>query len=75
MSNKPDRVVAESTELERLSQAAMEGIVAEAQKRLAREVRSFDYARWTFYAAVAAVAVGIAGVIVGIASIVVTLKH
>lgn len=45
-------------------QAAFRWLGEVAAARRAREARSYSYVRWTFYAAVAAVIVGVIGIIV-----------
>ncbi len=45
-------------------QAAFRWLSGEAAARRNREVRTYKYGRWTFFAAVAAVVVGVLGVVV-----------
>jgi hypothetical protein len=45
-------------------QAAFRWLGEVAATRRARELRSYNYVRWTFYAAVAAVIVGVVGIVV-----------
>ncbi len=45
-------------------QAAFRWLGEVAREQRAREVRTYEYARWTFLAAVAAVIVGIVGILV-----------
>jgi hypothetical protein len=47
----------------------------QAIERRVRDQQSYRYVRWTFFAAVAAVIVGIAGIVVTIVGIWVTLRH
>ncbi len=53
---------------ERKRQAAILWLGQEARNRRAREAQSSWYSRWTFYAALGAILVGIAGIVV-------TFKH
>ena len=58
--------------IEAKRQFAFRWLGERAQERTDRERQSFWYAKWTFYAAVAAVLVGVIG---SIAGVLVTLLH
>jgi hypothetical protein len=47
----------------------------QAQSRTNQEAETIWYAKWTFYAAVAAVAVGVVGILIGVVGVVMTLLH
>ena len=49
---------------ERKRQAAFLWLSEQAKKRRERETQTFGYVRWTYYAAIAAVVVGVIGVAV-----------
>ena len=51
---------------ERKREAAFRWLADEARKRRQREEDTYWYARWTFFAAIAAAAIGIIGVIVSV---------
>jgi hypothetical protein len=48
-------------------QAAFRWLGEEARKRREREQNTYWYARWTFYVAIAAAAIGVVGMIVTVA--------
>jgi hypothetical protein len=58
-----------------MMQVAFKWLRDKERQREGRDNKTFSYVKWTYYAAVAAVVVGVIGIVVGLAGIVVTLRH